>query len=127
MTLARAYTTQLRPQTCCQCGIHFATPSDFQSQRQRDGATFYCPNGHGQAYTETTEQRLKRELAEAHAYNAQTRTQLAAEKKQHAATKGQATRLRNRAQAGMCAECRRVFQNYARHMETEHAHANLTY
>ncbi len=116
----RTYTGQLRTQTCYKCGIHFGMPIDFDNQRHRDGETWYCPNGHGQVYRESTEQRLQRELIEARTYNAQTREELAGEKKQHAATKGQLTRSKNRAKAGMCDQCKRVFQNYARHMETVH-------
>lgn len=37
--------------TCCKCGTAFAMDETLKGLRERDGATFYCPNGHGQIYT----------------------------------------------------------------------------
>tara|TARA_Y100000310_G_scaffold338946_1_gene430083 strand:- start:1163 stop:1354 length:192 start_codon:yes stop_codon:yes gene_type:complete len=34
--------------------------------------------------------------------------------------KGQVTKLKNRAKAGVCPCCNRTFQNLSRHMETKH-------
>jgi hypothetical protein len=42
--------TGLMTETCCQCGMLFAVPSDFQNRRRVDHSTFYCPSGHSQAY-----------------------------------------------------------------------------
>ena len=48
--------------TCASCGIEFAMPMNLRNSRKRDLASFYCPNGHSQAYTESEAERLKREL-----------------------------------------------------------------
>ena len=48
---------------CYFCGVDFSSP--IIVQRKADGRIFYCPNGHGQSYTETEATRLKRELATA--------------------------------------------------------------
>lgn len=44
-------TSKYAIETCCNCGMHFAVPVDFQNRRKEDHKTFYCPSGHGQAYT----------------------------------------------------------------------------
>lgn len=41
-------------------------------------------------------------------------------KRSAAAYKGAATRLKNRAKAGVCPCCNRTFQNLARHMASQH-------
>jgi hypothetical protein len=40
-------------ETCCKCGTVFAMDEELQALRKRDGDSFYCPNGHGQHYTQT--------------------------------------------------------------------------
>ncbi len=35
---------------CFRCGVPFAVPRGYRVQRLKDGRTFWCPNGHGQAY-----------------------------------------------------------------------------
>jgi hypothetical protein len=30
----------------CRCGVVFAAPAEFWRERERDGASFHCPNGH---------------------------------------------------------------------------------
>jgi septal ring factor EnvC (AmiA/AmiB activator) len=52
---------------CCKCGTTFQMDAELDELRQEDGETFYCPNGHAQSYTESTESEMKKlrdELAE---------------------------------------------------------------
>lgn len=44
---------------CIECGVQFQVPESFDETRQEDGKTFYCPNGHPQAYTNTTEDQVQ--------------------------------------------------------------------
>lgn len=85
---------------------------------------FFCPNGHGLAYGgNTLKERLTRaEQARdsARAYARSVQDQNDAERRSHAATKGQLTRVRKRIAAGVCPCCNRTFQNVARHMAGQH-------
>ena len=100
------------------------------------GETFYCPRGHGQHYNRGPSEadklrqerdRLKQDAArkdEVIAYERRCR-ELADQraersKRQTAAAKGQVTRLKNRASAGVCPCCNRQFQNLKRHMDSQH-------
>ena len=54
-------------QTCVikGCGISWWQPKGFDDQRRNDHLSFYCPNGHGQCYTELNPQeKLKERLEE---------------------------------------------------------------
>jgi len=33
---------------CSECGMVYYVPVSWRKQRNKDHATFYCPNGHGQ-------------------------------------------------------------------------------
>jgi len=50
--------------TCVECGIVFSVPVSFVDERQKDGATFFCPNGHKLTYGETELDRLKKDNKE---------------------------------------------------------------
>lgn len=115
------YGTTLSAVECGTCGIPFGLPTSFRDSRQTDGRKFYCPNGcHINYGTHTEIDRLKKQLDYAHTQAARVREDLAAERKSHASTKGKVTKLRNRAQHGVCAVCSRTFQNVARHMASKH-------
>jgi hypothetical protein len=122
-------------ETCCvsTCGILFAVPEDWQRQRRRDHTNFYCPNGHHQAYqAKTKEEQLRDELAKAKQaldYQRQRGDRLEDDKThlkhQVRAQKGVATRLRNKAIAGICAFCEHEFANVAEHVRAEHPSESL--
>lgn len=127
MTITVA-STVLRQEYCCVCGILFCFPENFEAERRRDRASFYCPNGHGQHYTGKTEADLAREEAARHkrqaefwqqcAQNRRLETQRARASQQ--ATKGHLTRLRKRVAAGKCPCCAAEFQDLARHIQRQH-------
>lgn len=114
--------------SCCECGLSFAVSEKFKADLRRSGNEFWCPNGHKQRYTETTADKLRKELQrekEAHertrscVHSADQRTE--AEKRSHSATKGKLTKTHNRIKRGVCPFCNRSFENLRRHMETKHS------
>ncbi len=117
-------------QTCIKCGIAFAMPIEFDAKRREDRKTFYCPNGHPQAYCgETEAHRLAKQLEASQRRNveleesrARARKETEAAMRQTAAQKANVTKLKKRAEAGVCAHCNRTFDNVARHMKTKHTH-----
>lgn len=53
---------------CCNCGTLFSMESILDDLRRKDGKTFWCPNGHGQSYTNAPDKKietLESELEEA--------------------------------------------------------------
>ena len=105
---------QLFVTDCARCGIVFAMTTELERRRREDHGDFYCPNGHVMIFNYETEAEKYKRLYDA------ASSDLARTEAQRRAYKGETTKLRKRAQAGMCAFCRRTFKDYARHMETEH-------
>ena len=44
--------------SCCNCGITFAIPNDFDNGRRKDHNNFYCPNGHPLSYNKKSEEDI---------------------------------------------------------------------
>lgn len=108
---------------CGSCGIAFAMPESKRAECERNGGSWYCPNGHSRVYKETFKQKYEREQQrrqEAERRTRATRDLLAAEERSHNATKGHLTRTKKRASAGVCPCCNRTFQQLARHMKAKH-------
>lgn len=117
----------LEAHACGECGITFAMPISFRAARMDDGKTFYCPNGHGRVFTDTTEAKLRRELERERAARQRAEELRAASCKEaeHNAIEWRKskTRLRNlreRVKNGVCPCCKRSFVQLARHMATKH-------
>ncbi|MCA0332294.1 MAG: hypothetical protein LCI03_20715 [Actinobacteria bacterium] len=111
----------------CWCGIQHAVPQSLVDEQRRQfnrgqqQTPIYCPLGHPwirSGESETERERKRRERAEAR--ETALRDQLEAAERSARAYKGQATRLRNRAAAGVCPCCTRTFQNLQRHMASQH-------
>lgn len=47
---------------CITCGVFFFMPNTTHSWKKRKKEEFYCPNGHSMAYTESEEDKLRRQL-----------------------------------------------------------------
>lgn len=120
-------------ETCCRqgCGVTFAIPEDYRTILRRTHQVFYCPSGHDQYYPGESdvekEQRLRKE-AEQRILAAQARTNEARHeaevlKRQVAVQKELTTRIKNRANRGVCTCCNRTFTNVAEHMKTKHPEA----
>lgn len=119
---------------CSRCKCLFAMPQHLyaaaQERRGPNGIQFYCPNGHSLHYLEGESEadKLRRELQRAQQNVAMWEDEWKAasaeaerERRQTAAYKGQVTRLKKRANAGLCPCCNRHFDNLQRHMATKHS------
>ena len=114
-------TIEMASETCCNCGMQFAMPKDYQDRRRNDRKIFFCPSGHQQHYTgETEAQRLKRDLERAQQMRdaAEARATTADRERQQIAKAHKA--MRKRVMNGVCPCCNRTFQNLMQHMKTEH-------
>lgn len=112
---------------CYKCGVRFGAPPNFVRARRADKASFYCPNGHPQAFITSETERLRAELeaAKLHTKNAIDARDRAANAQRHAETELGKTKtryqnLRKRVQNGVCPCCQRSFVQLARHMATKH-------
>lgn len=111
----------LETETCYSCGVLFAMPQDFKKTRCQDQRSFYCPNGHSQAYCgETDAQKYKRYYeAEQRANATQREYRVAAERAQQKA-EASLKRLKKRTAAGVCPCCNRTVGQLKAHMESKH-------
>jgi hypothetical protein len=121
------WTTTLETLNCYSCGVPFAMPSNLMRRFRATKDTFYCPNGHGQIFAKSTQQkleeveaRLHRERQSADARIRAARDQADAAERSARSLRGANTKLRKRVAAGVCPCCRRSFQNVARHMAGQH-------
>lgn len=104
-------------------------PEPLRTTLLRSHQTFYCIWGHPQSYiegdSEETKLRRERDRLKQEAARLEDekriawRTAAAAERRVSAA-KGQITKLRKRAAAGVCPCCNRQFVDLHRHMEAKH-------
>ena len=103
--------------TCITCGVIIAMNEDFYDRRLHDHRNYFCPSGHQQHFTSESKAeknaRLLREEQERH------KRTLARENAERAA-KEKAERKLKRVGKGVCPECKRSFQNLARHMHCKH-------
>lgn len=112
---------------CCSCGISFCMTEDMQNRRRDDGKSFFCPNGHSQSYTESTVDRLRKELEakdklllrEKELSASYRRTKDTA-MRSAAASRGAITKLKKRINHGVCPCCQRAFKQLAAHMKAKH-------
>lgn len=108
------------PEVCFRCGVHFAMDERYWSEKNTNGGTFYCPNGHGQHYTEPEVVKLEQRIRSLNAWTQTLENNLGSERRKHAATKGKLTKTNNRIAAGVCPCCNRSFANVNRHMAGQH-------
>lgn len=113
---------------CCECGITFGIPLTFEQERRSDQKSFWCPNGHILAYSGKSEaSRLRGELdyekqlrAKWRRYYERAQSDYQQERRTSAAYRGQITKMKKRAKAGVCPCCKRTFKQLASHMKTQH-------
>lgn len=112
---------------CSTCKGLFALMRCHIERLHDSKETFYCPSGHAQCYTESTEEKLRRQLEEKEReIQRAANLRLAAEQEAELALKreqlavGETRRLMTRITSGICPCCSRFFKNVARHMETQH-------
>jgi ABC-type sulfate transport system substrate-binding protein len=107
-------------QRCISCGSWFGVDAFFDNERRKSKASFYCPNGHSQVYTENEADRLRRELEAERQRVALERGMRITAENRLAVVQKEAKRVSRRIHAGVCPCCNRTFQNLARHMATKH-------
>lgn len=83
---------------CPSCSQSFLVEDAFDKARQLDGKTFFCPNGHRLNYSPDEDDLLDfvRDNIENYRLAQQLEDILEHERRSHAATKGQLTRLKKR-------------------------------
>ncbi len=54
---------ELSVKCCPECGISYAAPKSYFSERWEDGSAWSCPNGHKLVFTENENDQLKKRLA----------------------------------------------------------------
>ena len=116
---------QFETHTCGKCGITFAAPETFWSQKVRDKTPWYCPNGCCRVFTGPTEdqkriKQLERQLASSRESADYARDRADRAERSASAYKGQVTKIKNRVGKGVCPCCNRTFANLARHMQSQH-------
>jgi hypothetical protein len=121
---------------CASCGEPIRLEAAQELSLRRSRQTFYCLWGHQNYFPAgKTEAEKAREEAEAmrrerdklkqNTAYLEDRLKAVKEARDHAerraaAARGQVTRLKNRAAAGVCPCCNRSFENLRRHMQARH-------
>jgi hypothetical protein len=132
-TFTDTRTTEYRVVTCYLCAEPFGmTAGDYTRRKEDHDEFWYCPKGHRQHFVgETNLQRETRLRQEAEARVQRMREDAAREraslmgtvtyhKRQAAAAKGAATKIRKRVAHGVCPCCNRTFRQLAAHMAAKH-------
>lgn len=122
------YSQQLTVVHCCDCGMAFAMPADYDRRRRNDHKWFWCPAGHEQHFIgETEAEILRRQLEQANrrAMRLSATADQAAARADHEAArargyKGQLTKTKKRVGNGVCPCCNRSFGDLAKHMASKH-------
>jgi hypothetical protein len=108
------------PVECYSCGVVFGIPYQLNINFRENKMTFYCPNGHGQAYVKSTADKLKDQLEEEKKKLANAQFELMAAKQRTEEAEKSKMRLQKRIKNGACPCCHRQFIQLSRHMKTKH-------
>jgi hypothetical protein len=114
------YHVTLTATDCPDCAVVFGVPGRFLDERRKDKRRFFCPNGHSMSYQESEADRLRKRIAGLEGSLVAARDQRLAAERSNTALKGQITKARRRAAAGVCPCCHRTFQQLALHMSNKH-------
>lgn len=117
------YTTSVTMVTeeCCSCGVIFGIPSDLHKVLQSDPEKwFYCPSGHKQHYSKSTEQKLREQLEAEKNKTARRETEIIQLQGQLTKTGRKLRKIEKRVAHGVCPCCNRTFQDLQNHMKTKH-------
>lgn len=107
---------------CASCSAPFGLNADFIQRRRNDHKTFYCPDGHHNAYNGKNEAaRLRDELDQAKRQRDEANAKRIEVEGERDSISQAHKRMRKRITAGVCPCCNRSFDNLRRHMETQHS------
>jgi hypothetical protein len=125
MTTAITYAGSIEVMVCW-CGIRFGVPSELAREAYDRAHRIFCPLGHSCTWQETEEKRLRRQIKLLEQTQTVLNARLDTTERSRRAYKGQVSNLKKRVTAGLCPfGCRRHFTNLERHVETQHAGAEL--
>jgi hypothetical protein len=113
---------------CCECGITFEVPKEWEEQKRRTHSGFYCPNGHSLAFKgENAEEKLRRERdrlkqdqARLEEELVEARRQVDLASKRAMKAEERRTKLQKRVAAGVCPCCHRTVRQMALHIKRQH-------
>jgi hypothetical protein len=112
---------------CYKCGVTFAVSASLRKAWLRDKTEFYCPNGHTQSYTESTAERLQKQLdaqkqeTERQRQEVERQRQLRIDAERRTiAQRGVVTKLKKRVNCGICPHCQRTVKQMAAHIRSKH-------
>jgi hypothetical protein len=130
---AMVYDATVTMQTiiCCVCAIPFGVPSQYKAHLHETKDSFYCPSGHCQSYSKSTETLFQEKLAkleEEKQYEIQLLKNqvhskerlIRSKQKENVALKSKHTKFKNRVANGVCPCCNRSFENLHNHIKTQH-------
>lgn len=129
---ANTYTITLVAVTCYKCGVIFGIESNRQDRLEKSHESFWCPNGHSQAYVSKTVEEKRIEELEREARTLKVsrdswrdQATTAREEVQHQGRringyKGLVARTKRKIAAGRCPCCSHQFKDLERHMQTQH-------
>ena len=113
--------TELEEEVCITCGIVFAIPENYKRRLQETHKTFYCPNGHNMYFpAETEAEKLQRLLKQAGEKNDQLNAETYQLNRQLNGALAEISKMKKRANAGLCPHCHRHFANVERHIQSKH-------
>ncbi len=93
-------TIKFIPVTCCvsTCGITWAQPENYNTQKKCDHTFFYCPNGHGQYYPEKSDlEKVRNELAQTKEQLFRVKVCAETKKRRISSLKGVITKMKKKA------------------------------
>lgn len=109
---------------CYSCGVPFAIPDNLKRHFHETKESFYCPNGHRQCYTKSTEDFLREKLQQQAEKSKIELERMERQRndaiKDRIVLKGKLTKVNNRIKNGVCPCCNRTFQDLQMHMKTKH-------
>lgn len=103
---------------CPSCGVVFGIPTEYEDRRRKDGAKFYCPNGHHMWWTPGKSDAKK--LEESRARELALQDQLTAAIRDAETSRAELLRIQSRIANGVCPCCNRTFGNVRAHMQSQH-------
>lgn len=112
--------TVLKTTTCVNCGVIYAMPETLMNYHQLHGEIHYCPNGHGQSFTEPEVPKLEKELREQKNYLKNAKDMLDGALQDLNEKSKELKQVKKRIHAGTCPHCHRHFVNVERHMKSKH-------
>ncbi|GEP12594.1 hypothetical protein [Methylobacterium gnaphalii] len=119
---------------CSTCATVYYFPEDWCVRARIEGRSWQCPNGHGQWFGESENDKIRRErdrlkqdaarlqsmAQEARESRDRAYEREAAAERRASAARGQVTKLKKRAANGVCPCCTRSFADLRRHMASRH-------